>query len=136
MPGRRRLRAQSECLSGAGAAGVAAGDGHPIRAGVPQDRPLGQCRASPPRRRCDPPCPGAAELASGPEGKRVTRSRSAAAKVAEAADVLLEWLQTQSTPAGSPPSPLDPAAPAASAVVPELPAGMRSAGDLKAEGDA
>jgi hypothetical protein len=66
----------------------------------------------------------------------VTRSRATAAKVAEAADALLDWLQTQSTPAGSPPSPRDPAILAASAVVPELPAGMRSAGDLKAEGDA
>ena len=63
----------------------------------------------------------------------MTRSRAAAAKVAEAADALLDWLRTQSTPAGSPPSPLDPAAPAASAVVPELPAGVRSAGDLEEE---
>src|SRR6185312_14127394 len=133
MPDRRRLRAQSECLSGAGAAGLAARDGHPVRAGVPQDRPLGQCRASPSRRRCDPPCPGAAELASGPEGQRVMRSRATAVKVAEAADAVLEWLQTQSTPAGSPPSPPDPAAPAASAVVPDLPAGVRSAGDPEEE---
>jgi hypothetical protein len=66
----------------------------------------------------------------------MTRSRATAAKVAEAADALLDWLRTESTPAGSPPSPRDPAAPAASADVAELPAGMRSAGDLKAEGDA
>ena len=66
----------------------------------------------------------------------MTRSRSTAAKVAGAADALLEWLQTQSTPAGSPPNPRDPAAPAPSAVVPELPADVRSAGDLEAEGDA
>src|SRR6185312_10546848 len=136
MPGRDPLRCQPERLSGAGAAGLAARDGHPVWAGVSQDRPLGQCRASPSRRRCDPPCPGAAELAPGPEGQRVMRSRATAAKVAEAADALLDWLQSQSTPAGSPPSPPDPAAPAASAVVPDLPAGVRSAGDLEAEGDA
>jgi hypothetical protein len=65
----------------------------------------------------------------------VTRPRSAAAKVAEAADALLEWLQTQSSPAGSPPRPLDPVAPAASAVVPSLLAGVRFAGDLGAEED-
>jgi hypothetical protein len=61
----------------------------------------------------------------------VTRSRGAAAKVAEAADALLEWLRTQSTPAGSPPSPLDPVGSAPSAVVPDLAAGVRSAGDLE-----
>jgi hypothetical protein len=66
----------------------------------------------------------------------VTRSRATATKVAEAADALLDWLQTQSMPAGSPPNPRDPVAPAASAVVPELPTEVRSAGDLKAEGDA
>ena len=61
----------------------------------------------------------------------MTRSRAAAAKVAEAADVLLEWLQTQSSPAGSRPSSPDPVGPAPSAVVPDLAAGVRSAGDLK-----
>jgi len=61
----------------------------------------------------------------------VTLPRSAAAKVAEAADVLLEWLQTQSSPAGSRPSSPDPVGPAPSAVVPDLAAGVHSAGDLK-----
>jgi hypothetical protein len=60
-------------------------------------------------------------------------TRSTAAKIAEAADALLDWLRTQSTPAGSPPSPLDPAPPAPSAVVPDLSAGARSAGDPEAE---
>jgi hypothetical protein len=65
----------------------------------------------------------------------VTRPRATAAKVAEAADALLDWLQTQSTPAGSPPNPRDPGAPAPSAVVPESPTEVRSAGDRKAAGD-
>jgi hypothetical protein len=60
-------------------------------------------------------------------------TRSAAAKVAEAADALLEWLRTQSTPAEPRPSPPDPVGPAPSAAVPELPARVRSAGDLEEE---
>jgi hypothetical protein len=63
----------------------------------------------------------------------VRRSRSTVATVTEAADALLEWPQTQSSPAGSRPSPLDPVAAAPSAVAPDVPAGVRSSGDLEAE---
>jgi hypothetical protein len=63
----------------------------------------------------------------------VTLPRSAAVKVAEAADALLEWLRTQSSPAGSPPSPPDPVGSAPSSVVPDLAARVRFAGDLEEE---
>ena len=95
-PRHRSLRRHPGQLSGAGAAGLAANLRYAVRAGVPQDRPLGQRRAVPPGHRCDPPDPGAPHAAPGapsPQGGRMTRAP--AAKATQAADALLAWLRDQ-----------------------------------------
>ena len=84
----RAARCGIRALPGAGAAGLAAGLGHAVRAGVPQGRPLGQCRASPPRRRCGPPHPGAPHARAACAGTRPHRDtpRQPRAKIPAAAD--------------------------------------------------
>jgi hypothetical protein len=86
---------QSAALPGAGAARLAGDVGHNIRAGVSQDRPLGQHRASPPRcqrNRQNPVPPDPAPDAPQAAGRRMTR---AAAKATAAAEDLLAWLRSQ-----------------------------------------